>query len=51
MGCGCGSGSKTADVKFVVTLPNRTTMEVSSEQAARAEVTRAGGGSYRRVAK
>lgn len=47
MGCGCGS-SKSANATYVVTLPNRTTMEVSSEQAARAEITKAGGGSYRR---
>lgn len=47
MACACGGGNKTTD-KFVVTLPNKTTMEVSSEQAARAEITKAGGGSYRR---
>lgn len=47
MGCGCGGGDK-ADVIYVVTLPDKKKIEVSSEMAARAEITKAGGGSYRR---
>ena len=48
MGCNCGK-SKTADVsKFVVTLANGTTKEVDGELAARVEISRAGGGTYRR---
>lgn len=47
MGCGCGAG-KSADEKYIVTLPDKKKMEVSSEMAARAEITKAGGGSYRR---
>lgn len=47
MGCGCGDGDKAA-VTYVVTLPDKKKIEVSSEMAARAEITKAGGGSYRR---
>lgn len=46
MGCGCG-GTKQAET-YVVTLPDKTKKEVSSAMAARAEITKAGGGSYRR---
>jgi hypothetical protein len=47
MGCGCGGGSKAGE-RYVVTLPDKKKLEVSSEMAARAEITKAGGGSYRR---
>lgn len=46
MGCACGKSS--VDSVYVVTLPNKKTKEVSSELAARAEITKAGGGTYRR---
>lgn len=48
MGCGCGKSS-SAGVKYLVTLPDKKKMEVSSEMAARAEITKAGGGSYKRI--
>jgi hypothetical protein len=46
MACAC-NGNKAGE-KYIVTLPDKTKMEVSSEMAARAEITKAGGGSYRR---
>lgn len=46
MGCGCG-GQKTDDKTYVVTLRNGTTLEVKGEFAAKVEVTKGGGGSYR----
>lgn len=46
MGCACGQPK--ADVTYVVTLPDKSKKEVSSEMAARTEITKAGGGSYRR---
>lgn len=45
MACGCGN--KKVAKAFEVTLPSGKTMTVQSEQQARIEVTRAGGGSYR----
>ena len=47
MGCGCNAG-KAANQMYVVILPDKKKVEVSSEMAARAEITKAGGGSYRR---
>lgn len=44
MACNCNK--KTAQA-FVVSLPSGQTMEVKSEAQARAEVTKAGGGSYK----
>jgi hypothetical protein len=46
MACGCNAGK--TDQKYVVTLPDKKKVEVSSEMAARTEITKAGGGSYRR---
>jgi hypothetical protein len=46
MGCACGQSK--VDQVYVVTLPDKTKKEVSSEMAARTEITKAGGGSYRR---
>lgn len=46
MGCNCGA-TKTGET-YVVTLPDKKKVEVSSEMAARAEITKAGGGTYRR---
>lgn len=42
--CNCGKARVQA---FVVSLPNGQTMEVKSEAQARAEITKAGGGSYK----
>jgi len=46
MGCAC-NGSKAGET-YIVTLPDKSKKEVSSEMAARTEITKAGGGSYRR---
>ena len=46
MACNCGKSS--AGATYVVTLADGKKVEVSSEMAARAEITKAGGGSYRR---
>lgn len=44
MGCGCG---KRAATKFEVTFTDGSTMIVSSEPAARAEISKKGGGTYK----
>lgn len=46
MACSCG---KSRNQSFTVTLPDGTTMSVKSEAQARAEITKAGGGSYKAV--
>lgn len=46
MGCACGQ-SKVGQ-EYVVTLPDKSKKTVSSEMAARTEITKAGGGTYRR---
>lgn len=46
MACGCNAGKVSGT--YIVTLPDKSKKEVSSEMAARAEITKAGGGTYRR---
>jgi hypothetical protein len=46
MGCGCG-GQKTDEKMYLVTTRDGKTLEVKGEFAARVEITRAGGGTYR----
>jgi hypothetical protein len=44
MGCNCG---KSTPSKFEVRFPDGTTKTVTSPAQARAEITKAGGGSYK----
>lgn len=44
--CGCNK-NKEPQATYVVTLPNGSTKEVTGEFAARVEVTKAGGGSFK----
>jgi hypothetical protein len=49
MPCACGGNqAKEPEAEFVVRLPNGQELTVTGEHAAKVEVTRAGGGSYRR---
>lgn len=49
MGCSSCGGSKAKEAgPFIVTLKDGTTMEVETELAARVQVAKAKGGSYKK---